>query len=176
MSTDDNLNFIPEPIRSVGFRAAGAGLQLSMGIIQRTTALRAYTAFSSGRDWMEKLSHAYVVALATRSADTLLMKHLQNHLAERMELTCRSCVDASASTTIIRERLFPELKTLRETMNDVLHYLDHPGNNGVENLNVKAVFQYCHQLFEIHADAFFGELHRPDVQFTKTLCKRCRAA
>lgn len=69
VATTDNLAFLPHPIEAVGLRAGkGPAVQVQKAIVQRTTALRAYNTFSSDRDWMEKLSSAYVVALATRSA------------------------------------------------------------------------------------------------------------
>lgn len=72
-TANNNLAFSPRAIEVVGLRIGeGASVQVVMVIIQRTTALRTY----NGSDWMEKLSSAYVVALATRSADTFLMRQI----------------------------------------------------------------------------------------------------
>jgi len=40
--------------------------------------LRAYSKFATHKDWMEKLSSAFTVALVTRSADTYEMQAIQN--------------------------------------------------------------------------------------------------
>ena len=81
MSTEDFLKFVPIPIDAVGIRAGdGPNVRIAFAVIQRTTALRAYNSFGKGRDWMEELSTAYIVALATRSADTLLMKLIARRL------------------------------------------------------------------------------------------------
>ena len=54
VATTDNLAFSPHPIEAVGLRAGeGPAVQVQKAIVQRTTALRAYNTFSSGRDWME---------------------------------------------------------------------------------------------------------------------------
>lgn len=116
--TIDNLAFSPRPIEAVGLREGeGAAVLVAMAIIQRTTALRAYNAFSSGRDWMEKLSSAYVVALATRSADTYLMRQIQSCIIEDPAIPCAKCREASLGTNVIRSRLFPELAALRKHAN-----------------------------------------------------------
>ena len=91
MGTEDFLKFAPKPIKTVGIRTGdGPNVQLAFAIIQRTTALRAYNGFGKGRDWMEELSTAYVVALATRSADTLLMKLIQEDLAKKLTGTSKN--------------------------------------------------------------------------------------
>jgi hypothetical protein len=75
MTTTDNLNFVPKPITSAAIRLSdGPNICVAMATIQRAAALRAYQAFSEQSDWLQKFSYAYVVALATRSADSLLMK------------------------------------------------------------------------------------------------------
>lgn len=173
MSTDENLDFRPKPIDAVGIRAAeGAGIQLSKAMIPRIAALRAYNSFGDGRDWMDKLSTAYVVALATRSADALLMKDIQNHIPENPPIACRGCREATCGVNVIRERMFPRLKELREHANDLLHHLDNPENVGVDSLNIQGVFEYCHHLFQENAETFFGTI--PDAMFEFTLCKQCR--
>ena len=177
MSTDEFLKFVPKPIDAVGIRAGdGPNVSIAFAIIQRTTALRAYNSFGKGRDWMEKLSTAYVVALATRSADTLLMKLIQGDLAANVSTSCsRCCKEASIGKSVIRERLFPTLKALREHANKLVHRLDDPMNKGVSGLNVEGVFSYCHHLFQENADALFGVIPDPTGLFPEVKCKRCSA-
>lgn len=173
MSTDENLNFLPKPIDVIGIRAgAGAGICLSKAMIQRIAAVRAYNSFGDGRDWMDKLSIAYIVALATRSADALLMKDIQNHIPKNPPIACRGCREATFGANVIRERMFPRLKELREHANDLLHHLDNPENVGVDSLNIQGVFEYCHHLFQENAEVLFGTI--PSATFEFTLCKECK--
>lgn len=75
MNEDDNLRFAPKPIDAVCIRpGVGTTIQIAIGTIQRIAAIRAYNSYGTCGDWMEKLSTTYVVAIATRSADTLLMR------------------------------------------------------------------------------------------------------
>lgn len=174
MNPNDNLDFIPRPIDAVGFRAGiGPNVQLAIGIIQRMTALRAYNSFVACGDWMEKLSNAYVVALATRSADELLMRHIQEDLSAGMPTNCIKCRDASIGVSLIREGLFPLLKTLRTHANSLVHHLDDPGNKGVSDLNIEGVFDYCHHLFQENANALFGTIPNPHGKFPYKRCKKC---
>lgn len=176
MNTDGFLKFVPKPIDAVGIRAGdGPNVQVAFAIIQRTTALRAYNAFGKGRDWMEELSTAYVVALATRSADTKLMKLIQGDLALTLSTSCRRCNEASIGQNTIRERLFPTLKVLREHANMLVHHLDDPMNKGVSELNIEGVFSYCHHLFQENADALFGVIPNPTGLFPEVKCKKCSA-
>lgn len=173
MSAGDNLDFVPKPIDAVGIRAGdGANIRMAMAIVQRTTALRAYNSYGNCRDWMDKLSTAYVVALATRSADTLLMQHIQNHIVEKPAFSCAKCREATIGTHVIRRRLFPNLKTLRVHANTLIHHLDSPENRGIADLNVQGVFDYCYHLFQESAEALFGAI--PDGTFDYTRCKQCR--
>ncbi|MES2934215.1 MAG: hypothetical protein V4805_12100 [Pseudomonadota bacterium] len=173
MNTDENLNFRPNPINAVGIREGeGAGIQLSKAMIPRIAALRAYNSFGNGRDWMDKLSTAYVVALATRSADALLMKDIQNRIFENSSIACCGCREATLGVNVIRERMFPRLKKLREHANKMVHHFDNPENIGVDTLNVQGVFDYCHHLFQENVEALFGAV--PDTTFEFTLCKQCR--
>lgn len=174
MSTNDFLKFVPKQIDAVGIRAGdGPNVQVAFAIIQRTTALRAYNAFGKGRDWMEELSTAYVVALATRSADTLLMKLIQEDLAEKLTTRCSKCREATIGINVIRERLFPTLKLLREHANKLVHHLDDPTNKGIAELDVEGVFGYCHHLFQENADALFGIIPNPVGLFPEVKCKKC---
>lgn len=176
VSTADFLQFVPKPIDAVGIRAGdGPNVRIAFAIIQRTTALRAYNSFGKGCDWMEELSTAYVVALATRSADTLLMKLIQEDLAINLSTSCRHCKDATIGLNIIRERLFPTLKVLREHANKLVHHLDDPVNKGVSGLNIEGVFSYCHHLFQENADALFGIIPNPVGLFPEEKCKKCGA-
>lgn len=173
MSAGDNLDFVPKPIDAVGIRTGdGANILMAMAIVQRTAALRAYNSYGNCRDWMDKLSTAYVVALASRSADTLLMQQIQNHIVEEPAISCAKCREATIGTHIIRRRLFPNLKTLREHANKLIHHLDSPENRGIADLNVKGVFDYCYHLFQENAKALFGTI--PEGTFGFTKCKRCR--
>jgi hypothetical protein len=170
----DNLAFSPQPIEAVGLRAGeGAAVRVAMAIIQRTTALRAYNAFSSGRDWMEKLSSAYVVALATRSADTYLMRQIQKRIVQDPAISCTKCREATLGTNVIRSRLFPGLAALRKQANALIHHLDNPENRGIAELNVQGVFDYCYHLFQDNAELLFG--YSPEGSFPYTKCKECRA-
>ncbi len=173
VSTGENVDFLLKPINAVGIRLGErAGIRLSKAIIQRTAALRAYNSYGDGGDWMDKLSTAYVVALATRSADTLLMRDIQNHISENPPIACRGCREATFGVNVIRERIFPRLKELREHTNDLLHHLDSPENVGVDSLNIQGVFEYCYHLFEKNAEALFGTI--PETVFEFTVCKQCR--
>lgn len=173
MSTVDNLTFLPKQIDTVGFGPGdGTSIRLSKAIIQRTAALRAYNSYAGGRDWMEKLSTAYVVALATRSADELLVRDIQNHISEEPKILCRKCREATIGVDVIRARLFPRLKELRKHANALIHHLDDPKNQGVDKLNIQGVFEYCYHLFQENADALFGVI--PTVVFEYTMCKQCR--
>ena len=175
MPSSGNLSFISTPIDAVGIRAGGGpNIQIAFGIIQRNTAIRAHNSFVDGRDWMGKLSNAYVVAPATRSADTLLMQYIQNDLSTHVSTNCNSCKEASIGLPLIRERLFPKLKTLREHANKLVHHLDKPQNIGVAELNIEGVFTYCHHLFQENSDALFGNIANPQGKFAHVMCKKCR--
>ncbi len=166
----DNLAFVPRSITAVSLRPGdGAQVQVAQPIIQRMAALRAYSAFSSGRDWMEKISSAYIVALATRSADICLMSRIQSAIPESPPLTCAKCRDATIGIDIIRSRLFPELQSLRKHANDLIHHLDDPENHGVAGLNVKGVFDHCYYLFQEQSELLFG--HCPEGSFAFNACK-----
>jgi hypothetical protein len=106
MTSSDNLSFSPKRIDAAPIRLAdGPNVRIAIGVIQRVAALRAYVAYGSARDWMDKLSSAYVVALATRSADALLMRHIKDDLNEHLSISCRGCRSASIGEALIRERL-----------------------------------------------------------------------
>lgn len=172
--TTDNLAFLPRAIETVGLRAGeGATVRVARAIVQRTTALRAYNAFSSGRDWMEKLSSAYVVAVATRSADTYLLRQIQSCIVEQPTILCAKCREATLGINVIRSRLFPELAALRKHANALLHHLDNPKNRGIAELNIEGVFDYCYHLFQENAELLFGR--SPEGTFPYTKCKECRA-
>lgn len=170
-----NFAFSPLPIKEVGMRAAdGANVQIAQAIIQRTTALRAYYAFAGGRPtWTEKLSSAYVVALATRSADTYLMKQIQNCISEDPLIPCARCRECTIGLNVIRKRLFPQLASLRVHANELIHHLDDPKTSGVTQLNVEGVFGYCYHLFQENSDLLFGIV--PEASFSYNKCKKCRA-
>jgi hypothetical protein len=173
-ATNDNLAFSPKPIDAVGLRAGeGPAVQVAMAIVQRTTALRAYDTFSSGRDWMEKLSSAYVVALATRSADTYLMRQIQSCIVDDPAIPCTTCRETTLDINVIRSRLFPELAALRKYANALIHHLDHPKNRGIAELNVQGVFDYCYHLFQENAELLFGRV--PESSFPYTKCKESGA-
>ena len=173
-ATTDNLAFSPKPIDAVGLRAGeGPAVQVAMAIVQRTTALRAYDTFSSGRDWMEKLSSAYVVALATRSADTYLMRQIQSCIVDDPAIPCTTCRETTLDINVIRSRLFPELAALRKYANALIHHLDHPKNRGIAELNVQGVFDYCYHLFQENAELLFGRV--PESSFPYTKCKESGA-
>jgi hypothetical protein len=173
MSTDDNLKFSPKPISAAGLCAGeGTSIRVAVGIVQRTTALRAYNRFIDGHDWMEKLSTAYVVALATRSADTLLMQHIQNSIDMNPPINCAKCKEATIGVHVIRERVFPKLSGLRTHANKLIHHLDSPENQGIAKLNIQGVFDYCYHLFQENADVLLGAVPAATFEFTK--CKSCR--
>lgn len=175
MSAENNLQFIPKPINTVCIRPGeGPNVQVAIGTIQRIAALRAYNNLGNCRDWMERLSTAYVVALATRSADQLLMQHIQNDLNHHLSIACRDCRNASIGLSLIRERLFPRLKLLREHANALIHHLDDPVNQGIADLSVEAVFDYCHHLFQKNIDALFGLIPDPNGKFALVRCKACK--
>ncbi|HQR52230.1 MAG TPA: hypothetical protein PLZ79_03100 [Burkholderiales bacterium] len=168
-----NLDFTPKPIEAVAIRRGErGGFRISNAIIQRTTALRAYNGYVEGHDWMEKLSTAYVVAIATRSADAWLMQDIQNHIPEEPPIACSRCREATIGANVIRARLFPRLGELREHANALIHHLDFPENRGIDGLNIEGIFDYCYHLFEENADAFFGTI--PSAQFDFKKCKTCR--
>lgn len=174
VSTTDNLAFSPRPIEAVGLRAGeGVAVQIAMAIIQRTTALRAYNAFPTGHDWMEKLSSAYVVALTTRSADTYLMRQIQSCIIQDPIIPCTKCREATLGTNVIRSRLFPKLASLRKHANALIHHLDAPQNRGIAELDVQGVFDYCYHLFQENTELLFGQ--SPEGSFPYTKCKKCRA-
>lgn len=114
---------------------------------------------------MEKISSAYIVALATRSADICLMRRIQSAIPESPPFTCAKCRDATIGIDVIRSKLFPELQSLRKHANDLLHHLDDPGNRGVVGLNVKGVFDYCYHLFQEQSDLLFGHLSEGSFEF-----------
>ena len=175
MSTEDNFQFIPKPIDTVCIRLGeGPNVQIAIGTIQRIAALRAYNSYGSCRDWMEKLSTAYVVALATRSADALLMQHIQNDLNGELSIVCSKCREASIGLSLIRERLFPNLKSLRAHANALIHHLDDPSNKGISELNIEGIFSYCHHLLQENIDALFGIIPNSHGRFKYTRCKECR--
>lgn len=174
MDTDNNLRFILKPISAVGIRPSGAAIKIAIGTIQRITALRAYSSYDSCKDWMEKLSNSYVVAIATRSADTLLMQHIQNNLNSYFKIQCSDCINASIGLSLIRERLFPELKALRKHANNLIHHLDDPTEKGISELNIEGVFNYCYSLFNENIDALFGAFPNLEGKFEYKKCKKCR--
>jgi hypothetical protein len=175
MQTRTNLEFAPKPIDAVAIRLGdGRNFHIAIGTVQRIAALRAYNSFAAGRDWIDKVSSAYIVAIATRSADTLLMKFIQDDLSENIKIDCVKCREASIGTPIIRERLFPTLKRLREHANTLIHHLDKPESFGVAELNIQGIFEYCHHLFHHNIDALFGVIPSPVGRFTPIKCKACR--
>lgn len=167
--SSDNLTFTPRPITAVGLRPHGTQIQIAQPIIQRMAAFRAYNAFSSGRDWMEKISSAYIVALGTRSADTYLMKRIQAAIPESPPFACAKCREATIGINIIRSKLFPKLHALRKHANDLIHHLDDPENRGITTLDVQGVFDYCYHLFQELIDLSFG--HIPECSFEFRACK-----
>jgi|CXWL01.1.fsa_nt_gi hypothetical protein len=170
-----NFEFVPKPIEAVGIQLGeGATVRISSAIIQRTTALRAYSSYAAADNWMEKLSLAYIVALATRSADSWLMQDIQNSIPEEPRIACPKCREVTIGLHVIRGRLFPRLKQLRKHANNLIHHLDNPENRGVDGLNIQGVFDYCYQLFQENADALFRKI--PSATFRLTLCKGCKAA
>jgi hypothetical protein len=174
VATTDNLAFSLRPIEAVGLRAGeGAAIHVAMASIQRTTALRAYNAFPTGHDWMEKLSSAYVVALATRSADAYLMRQIQSCIVHDPIIPCAKCREETFGTNVIRSRLFPKLASLRKHANTLIHHLDAPNNRGIAELNVQGVFDYCYHLFQENAELLFGR--SPEGSFPYTKCRKYRA-
>ena len=170
-----NLSFTPRPIEAVPLRAGdGPHVQIALGMIQRITALRAYGAFSQSRDWMEQLSHAYVVAISTRSADKMLMTHFRTHLEPFVQVECKKCREATLGETMLREHLFPKLKSLREHANALVHHLDDPKNRGITDVNIEGIFEYCHHLFHENIEALFGTLPESVRELPLVKCKQCR--
>lgn len=177
MNEDDNLRFIPKPIDAVCIRSGnGPAIQVAIGTIQRVAAIRAYNSYVTCGDWMEKLSTTYVVAIATRSADALLMRHIQNDLNSGLLIHCANCKEASIGLSLIRERLFPDLKLLREHANRLIHHLDDPDQKGISGLNIEGVYSYCYHLFQENIDALFGTIPNPGGKFAHIKCKNCRVA
>jgi ribosomal protein S27E len=177
MSELDIFLFVPKPIDAVCIRPGqGTTIQTAIGTIQRIAAVRAYSNYNNSGDWMGKLSTTYVVAIATRSADSLLMQYIQNDLNSRFLIQCASCKNSSIGTHLIRERLFPTLKLLREHANQLLHHLDDPAQKGIVGVNVEGVYSYCYHLFQENNDALFGTIPNPDGKFTHTKCNKCRSA
>lgn len=177
MNEGDNLRFVPKPLDTACLRLGnGATHQIAIGTIQRIAALRAYNCYSTCGDWMEKLSTTYVVAVATRSADTLLMRHIQNELNTILSINCAKCKESTIGPSLIRERLFPKLKSLREYANQLIHHLDDPSQKGVSGLNIEGVYSYCYHLFQENIEALFGTYPNPSGKFPYTMCKKCRAA
>lgn len=165
----DNLAFTPRPIEAVPIRPNGTGVLIAQPIIQRLAALRAYSEFSSGRDWMEKLSSAVTVALATRSADAYVMQAIQNGIVQEPPIACARCREATFGIGVIRSKMFPKLAELREHANDLLHHLDDPENRGITNLNIQGVFDYCYHLFQENSGILFGDI--PSAEFELRKCK-----
>lgn len=177
MPNSDNFNFTPLPIDAACIRLGeGASINVAIGAMQRSAALRSYMAFNTCKDWMEKLSCAYVVAIATRSADQLLMQHIQDDLNSRMSIPCARCRNASIGNRLIRERLFPDLAGARQHSNDLIHHLDEPIHKGVADLNIEGVFQYCHLLFQENIEALFGTIPDPNDKFPRVRCEKCEAS
>jgi len=177
MDEGDNLQFAPKPIDAVCIRLGiGATVQIAIGTIQRIAAIRAYSSFGTCGDWMERLSTTYVVAIATRSADTLLMRQIQTDLNSGLSIDCVNCREASIGLSLIRERLFPNLKLLREHANQLIHHLDDPDQKGISGLNIEGVYGYCYHLFQENIDALFGTIPNPRGKFAYTKCKKCRTA
>ena len=169
----DNLAFTPRPINAVALRPGdGPQIRIAQAIIQRTTALRAYNAFPSGRDWLEKASHAYVVALATRSADVSLMRLIQAAIPEVPPFTCKRCREATIGIEVIRRTLFPKLQSLRGHANNLIHHLDDPEQRGIAGVNIEGVFDYCYHLFQEQDDLLFGQA--PVGSFGFRPCKEHR--
>ena len=177
MSAENNLQFSPKPIDTVCIRPGeGPNIHIAIGATQRIAALRAYNGYGNCRDWMEKLSTTYVVAIATRSADTLLMQHIQNDFNSGLSIHCADCKEASIGLNLIRERLFPNLKLLRKHANHLIHHLDDPDQKGISGLNIEGVYSYCYHLFQENIDALLGTIPNPDGRFAYTKYKKCRGA
>lgn len=175
MEKTENLCFNLLPIDTACIRLGhGSTIQLAIGSIQMIAAVREYNSYGSCRDWMEKLSTTYVVAIATRSADTLLMQYIQNDLNSNFSINCANCKEASIGLSLIRERLFPNLKLLREHANQLVHHLDDPDHKGISELNIEGVYNYCYHMFHENIDSLFGAIPNPAGKFTYTKCKKCR--
>ncbi|MCX7176375.1 MAG: hypothetical protein NT159_21120 [Proteobacteria bacterium] len=169
-----NFDFVPKSIDAAAIQLGeGTTVRISSAIIQRTTALRAYSSYAAAGNWMEKLSTAYIVAIATRSADSWLMQDIQNHIPEEPRISCPKCREATIGLHVIRGRLFPRLGQLRKHANKLIHHLDKPENRGVDGLNILGVFDYCYHLFQENTDALFR--HIPSATFPLALCKSCKA-
>lgn len=173
--TAGNFDFLPQAITKVGFRPLGAGLIYALPKFQRIAALRAYAEFEHAGDFIQKLSRAYVVAISTRSADTMLMNFISNLLADTLKIDCRQCRELGVGPNAVRINLFPKLADLRTQANKLIHHLDVPGQEEVASLNVEGVFAYCHHLFEENDDALFGIFPDPAGKFPVVKCKACRA-
>ena len=170
-----NLSFTPKPIKAIAIRAGdGPNIQIALGTIQRVAALRAYAAFTQSRDWMEQLSNAYVVAIASRSADMMLMTHFRMHLEDRVEAECKACREATLGEHVLRRHLFPTLTVLREHANALVHHLDDPKNRGITDLDIEGVFEYCYHLFHDNIEALFGTIPDTVAHLPLVKCKRCR--
>lgn len=173
----DNFTFTPLPIDLPYIRLGeGSSINVAIGSMQRAAALRSYIAFSGCTDWMEKLSCAYVVAVATRSADQLLMLHIQDNLNSRLKIPCVRCRSVSIGNRLIRERLFPDIAAERKHSNDLIHHLDEPTNKGVAGLNIEGVFRYCHSLFQTNIEALFGTIPDTTGKFPNVRCEKCEAS
>jgi hypothetical protein len=167
---DNNFAFTPKPFTAAPARANGAEFYIARPLFQRTAVLRAYDAYSTGKDYIEKLSSAYVVALGTRSADIYLMKLIRECAISKVpEITCTKCREATFGIDVIRAQLFPTLHSLRKHANTLIHHLDDPRNIGVGTLNVEGVFDYSYHLFEEQAELLFGNF--PIASFKFKACK-----
>ena len=177
MSAKNNLKFTPKPIEIVSLRlSSGTGYQLAIGAIQRIAAIRAYKSYGDCNDWMDKLSAAYIVAISTRSADALLMQYVQNNLNHKLSIQCARCKEASIGRSLIRERLFPKLKLLREHANKLINHLDDTENKGISELNIEGIFDYCYHLFQENVEALFGNFPECGGKFLYKKCKKCKVA
>lgn len=170
-----NFDFAPQPITKVGIRPCGAGVLLPIPTFQRIAALRAYADFERAGDFMQKMSLGYVVAIATRSADLMLMSIISNALTTEVQIDCLKCRDLGLGPNAVRANLFPRLAELRTHANKLIHHLDDPSQEEVASLNIEGVFAYCHQLFEENDDALFGIFPDPAGKFPVVKCKACRA-
>jgi hypothetical protein len=90
-------------------RPMGAAIQPAEPMVQRLLVYRAYEALCSPEDWVDQLAQAYVIAVATRSADAWHMQRLSDLFAQRFNLTCRDCARRSLPAEEIRRQLFPKL-------------------------------------------------------------------
>lgn len=173
--SNGNFDFAPQPISTVGFRPKGADLVFAMPKFQRIAALRAYAEFENAGDFMQKMSRAYVVAIATRSADLMLMTVISNALTTELRIDCLRCRELGLGPNAVRSNLFPRLAELRTHANKLIHHLDVPGQEEVASLNIEGVFAYCHHLFDENDDALFGNFPDPAGKFPVVKCKVCRA-